>query len=177
MNIKSERKINNTVISYKKLKSIANKVDQNSLLHEQNPNTATDKLISLIKECAKKATIIKINNKCKERTKRKNWITKAIMISCRTKEFLYKLWKKKPSCEALKLHNIKKYCNILDNIIKNAKFKYEKDVIKKCDDNPRQLWKIINSKLEKTSKPTTEIKNIYITTSKKLKTQKKQQIL
>ena len=50
MNIKSERKINNTVISYKKLKSIANKVDWNSLLHEQNPNTATDKVIYLIKE-------------------------------------------------------------------------------------------------------------------------------
>ena len=48
MNIKSQSKINNTVISYKKLKSIANKVDWNSLLHEQNPNTAIDKLISLI---------------------------------------------------------------------------------------------------------------------------------
>ena len=43
----------------------------------------------------------------------------------------------------------KNYCNILGNVIKNAKFKYEKDVIKK------------NSKLGKTSKPTTAIKHIY----------------
>ena len=34
-------------------------------------------------------------------------------------------------------------------------------MIKKCDNNPRQLWKIINSKLGKTSKLTTEIKHIY----------------
>ena len=111
MNTQSERKINNTVLSYKKLKCIANKVYCNSFLHEQNQNTATDKLLSLIKECANKATIIKINNKCKEKTKRKNWITKAIMISCRTKEFLYKLQKKKPSCEALKLQ-YKNYCSL-----------------------------------------------------------------
>ena len=41
----------------------------------------------------------------------------------------------------------KNYIKILDKIIKDAKMKYEKNLIQKNSNNPRQLWSIINDTL------------------------------
>ena len=54
----------------------------------QDPNAATDQLINKIKHCTEMAKIIK-----KDKNKgRKSWISKSIIKSCETKEFLYNLW-------------------------------------------------------------------------------------
>ena len=58
----------------------------------QDPNAAMDSLISQIKKCIDKATSIKNCNTDATKLKgRKNWITKGIMILCKTKENLYSL--------------------------------------------------------------------------------------
>ena len=51
---------------------------------------------------------------------RKDWITKAIMKSCSTKEKLCKLWKRDPN-NTRKREEYKKFTNILKNIINKAK--------------------------------------------------------
>ena len=49
----------------------------------------------------------------------------------------------------------------MSKVIKDAKIKYEKDIIEKNSDNPRQLWKIINSKLGNKGKIDNNISEIY----------------
>ena len=47
------------------------------------------------------------------------------------------------------------------NLIKDAKIKYEKDLVEKNSGNPRQLWKIIYSKLGNKGKRDNNISEIY----------------
>ena len=56
----------------------------------------------------------------------------------------------------------KNYVKCLNKVIKDAKIKYEKDLIlEKNSGNPRQLWKIINSKLGNKGKKDNNISEIY----------------
>ena len=50
------------------------------------------------------------------------------MVSCTTKEALYSLWKSNPTSERLK-KEYTNYTKILNKVIKEAKFKYEKDIV------------------------------------------------
>ena len=59
-----------------------------------DPNIALNKLIDKIKICLSKAEYTKKPNKTNIMNPRKDWVTKAIMISSKTKEKLYKIWKK-----------------------------------------------------------------------------------
>ena len=54
----------------------------------------------------------------------KDWITKAIMKFCSTKEKLYKLWKKDPNSR--KREEYKKFTKVLKNIINKIKELYNK---------------------------------------------------
>ena len=72
---------------------------------------------------------------------RKIWITNAIIISCKTKEILYNIFKRNPTSEFAK-KQYKDYCKILDKVIKDAKHKFDYDTFKKCGNNPRQLYGI-----------------------------------
>ena len=91
---------------------------------------------------------------------RKEWITRAVVKSCKHKDKLYKQLKKDPMNESLK-SEYKKYVTCLNRVIKGAKIKYDKDLINKNSGNPRQLWKIINSKLGNKGKKDNIISEIY----------------
>ena len=49
---------------------------------------------------------------------------------------------------------------MLDKVIKVAKSSYESDLIRKNNNNPRNLWKYINTKLGKKTKQNNEINYI-----------------
>lgn len=143
-----QEKIKNCV-NYRKLKECAKKIEWNSCLHLQDPNLALDELIKMIHSCVEKAT-------CNKKTKnnqlpRKKWITKAILVSCKNKENLYNIWKRNPTNITLK-HEYKNYEKILNKTIKDAKYRFENNEIRRSGDNPRQLWSIINSKMGKSNK-------------------------
>ena len=55
----------------------------------------------------------------------------------------------------------KNYVKCLKRIIKDAKIRNDKDLIEKNSGNPRQLWKIINSKLGNKGKKDNNISKIY----------------
>ena len=60
------------------------------------------------------------------------------MISCTTKEALYTLWKNNPTSELLK-KEYTNYTKMLSKVIEEAKFKYEKDIVKGNSGNSRVL--------------------------------------
>ena len=114
----------------------------------QNPNSASELLVDLVNGCVKKATFALKQNKQKNIIPRKIQITNAIIISCKTKGTLYNIFKRNPTSEFTK-KQYRDYCKILDKVIKDGKHKFEYDTFKKCGNNPRQLWNLINEKLGK----------------------------
>ena len=77
-------------ITYTKLKSFAASIDWSELSQINDPNTALNNIIDKVKIRLRKAGYTK-TSKANNAKPRKNWITKAIMKSCNTKEILYKL--------------------------------------------------------------------------------------
>ena len=67
--------------------------------------------------CVKKATFAQKQNKQKNMIPRKIWITNAIIISCKTKETLYNIFKRKPTSESVK-KEYRDYCKIYISLLK-----------------------------------------------------------
>ena len=84
-------------INYNKLSTAADSINWSELSQINDPNIALNNLIDRIKICLSKAEYTKIPNKTNIMKPRKDWVTKAIMISSKTKEKLYKIWKKDPN--------------------------------------------------------------------------------
>ena len=74
----------------------------------------------------------------------KDWVTKAIIKSCSTKEKLYKLWKRYPN-NTRKREQYKKFTNIMKNIINKAKESYKKQ-IEYSMNNSKSIRNVINQK-------------------------------
>ena len=54
----------------------------------------------------------------------------------------------KPDCNNLRNEYIN-YSKLLDKVIKDPKFKFERNKIEKSSKDPKKLWEIINNKLGK----------------------------
>ena len=78
---------------------------------------------------------------------------------CETKEFLYNLWQLDRYNEQLK-SEYKNYAKILDQVILDAKIKYERNLVQNNLSNPKKLWEIINSTVGKIIKSNDTI--VYI---------------
>lgn len=109
---------------------IANNVNWNDIYDLRDPNTALTTLIKKIQICVDKSTVSKVSSSNTTKSKKNEWITKAIIVSCKTKETLYSIWKRNPANEILK-NDYKSYCKILDKVIKNAKLIFEKKISRK----------------------------------------------
>ena len=77
---------------------------------------------------------------------RKDWVTKAIMISSKTKE-IYKIWEKDPNSNR-KREEYKKFTKILKDIVNKAKESYDK-LIDSSMNNIKSIWNVINQKIGK----------------------------
>lgn len=154
-----ENKINKT-LNYRKLVSIASKIEWNKILSIQEPNCAANEFISMIQQCTEKSTSAIKQRKNSRDSPRKKWITTAIIVSCKRKEMLYNMWKNNQENTTLKKEYVD-YNKILARVIKDAKFKYERDKIKNHSNDPKKLWKIINDKIGKSKKNENTISYIY----------------
>lgn len=138
-----------TPINYYKLHKTAADQNWHEILSMQDPNEATDFLISLIHKCMDSAKFDYKKSKHKTNMKpRSKWITEGIIISCNTKEMLYKAWKLNPTSNILKTEYIK-YSKTLDKVIKLAKQLYDRDTVKQNCDNTRKLWNVVNNMMGK----------------------------
>ena len=84
-------------INYNKLRADTSTINWSELSQINDPNIALNYLIDKIKICLSKAEYTKKTNKTNIMKPRKDWLTKAIMISSKTKEKLYRIWKKDPN--------------------------------------------------------------------------------
>ena len=80
-------------INFNKLREDASTINWSELSQINDPNIALNNLINKIKICLSKAEYNKKPNKTNIMNPRKDWVTKAIIISSKTKEKLYKIWK------------------------------------------------------------------------------------
>ena len=124
-------------------------------MNADDPNKATNSFIDSINNFISLARINSKANTTKNKLKsRKKWITKTIIVSCKTKEKLYNTWKGEPDNEQLKTNYIN-YNKYLDKTIREAKINFERNRF--FQNSLRQLWKLINTKLEKKMNKTNEI--------------------
>ena len=84
-------------INYNKLRANASTINWSELSQINHPNIALNNLIDKIKICPSKGEYTKKSNKTNIMKPRKDWVTKAIMISSKIKEKLYKISKKDPN--------------------------------------------------------------------------------
>ena len=86
-----------------------------------------DLFIDGIIKCEKK---LKWNQVKDKNVPKKQWITRALLKSCKKRDKLHKQLKKDPMNESLQ-REYKNYVKCLNKVIKDAKIKYEKDLIEK----------------------------------------------
>lgn len=155
-------------INFNKLSEIADKTDWDKIIEIMDPNIATDSLISIINKCTDQARRVEKKKQGNSSNKpRSNWITKAIIKSCNTKDKLYKNWKHDVNNK--KLEKIyKNYCKTLDKVIVAAKAKYEQNIFKNNKNNPKKLWQLINAKLGKAEKENKEVEYILDNNKRKI---------
>lgn len=156
----SINKQNMNKTDFKKLKYVAGTLNWEEINQETDPNTAINKLIDKIKYCINKSKVT-----MKKKKPRSNWITKGIMISCQTKEKLYKIWRNDVNNETKK-SNYKNYVKTLNKIINKAKTDHDKKLIEKNLGNQRNLWKIINNKIGKNGKSNSDISYLKVNDKK-----------
>lgn len=137
----------NYYYNYNKLYNEALQIDWASYLTNKDPNELINDMIKDIQSCKDKAKYI-YHNKKNKKSPRKDWITKAIIKSCSTKEILYKKLKNNPDCDRLSTQ-YKNYIKTLDKVIKDAKIKYNKKNIEEKKNDPKKLWAYVNSKIGK----------------------------
>ena len=87
-------------------------------------------------------------------------LPKWIVISCSKKELLYKIWKAEPNNPITKTE-YKNYVIILNKVINEAKLLFDREQFQQNSNNPRNLWKIINTKLGKNVKRKDNVNQLY----------------
>lgn len=134
-------------------------IDWSEVDQVQDPECALESFCDFFREAVSRNTII---SKCKRRynSPRCPWITKGLLKSMRKKENLYKKTKKRPF--NLKLASrYKKYCNILNSLLKKAKKSYyEKEFISR-QNNSKRKWELLNTFLNRTTCHTSISKIMY----------------
>ena len=148
-------------INYNKLRADSSTINWSELLQINDSNIALNNLIDKIKICLSKAEYTKKTNKTNIMKPREDWVTKTIMILSKTKENLYKIWKK-DSNNKRKREEYKKFTNILKDIVNVAKESYDKRLIESSMNNITSMWNVINHIIGKNSKKKNNINYIVI---------------
>lgn len=146
--------------NYKRLNSLAGRKNWDNIESMHDPEKATSLLISEIQDCIEKSKSV-LRTKNNKGNPRKDWITKAIMISCDQKERLYNKMRNEPNNDKLRLE-YKNYSKRLDKVILEAKNMHEKKFVENNINNNRQLWQYIKEKMGTGSQNDSPIQKISL---------------
>lgn len=125
-------------------------IDYTSIYQTNNANDACTLFINYLTSAMDNSTSIRI---VPSRLRiRKPWITPGLLRCMRNRDLMYKKMKKNPNNETLKI-TFRRYRNFCNNLLKNIKRQYEKDMLTKANGNPKRLWSAIKS-ITQTSKKT-----------------------
>ena len=132
--------------NYNKLFNTALHIDWSIYRNVKDPNKIVNDLIKDIHFCIQNSKYTRHHQRKKNNTFSKDWISKAIINSCNTKEVLYNKLKKNPKNEVLKAQ-YKNFVKLLDKVIKDAKIKFNKKKIEDNRNDPKKLWACINNNI------------------------------
>ena len=134
----------------------------------QDPIKILNNITKDIQSCIEKSKYLQPNNNKWKTNRRKDWITQAIINSCKTKGKLHKKLRQHPNNEEIKT-KYKNYVKTLDKIILEAKIKFNKDTVNqnKNDANIKQL-KINNTIIHNDKEIANKINQYYCTLGTKL---------
>lgn len=117
-------------------------MDWGDLLNIDDVKGCTQLLVNRIKDLIKRATCERTGRGYVTPKPRSSWITQGLVISCNTKDKLYKRTKANPNNLALRDY-YNTYKNKLRYLLKEAKSRYITDQIKKGDIG-KSLWNFVN---------------------------------
>ena len=116
---------------------------KSSTISNALPEIAFNELIDIFKTTIDKHTPLQKGTRKIKRLQKKPWLTKAILISTKTKNKLFVESKKHPNDTELCLF-YKKYRNKLTRIIEKSKLMYYNTLIAESQHNSKKVWQIIN---------------------------------
>ncbi|KAL5245851.1 hypothetical protein ACI65C_013259 [Semiaphis heraclei] len=143
------------------IKTITNFSIDNAVILESTITDHFPTFIQIIPNTISKNKTEKAYNNSTRKSifKIKPWITTEILNSIIERDILHAQSRKKPYDLQLK-EKFKKCRNYLNSAIKKAKFDFYGDKIKKCNNNPKLIWKTIKEATQ--GHPNTNIKTLHI---------------
>ena len=115
----------------------------NSLLTHSSLDQNINRLVTAISEVIEKRAPLQTASRRRKRIQSKPWLTKGLLISIKTKQALYKQYFL--SNNEFGKWYYKKYANKLTRVKILAKKLHYFESIKDKKNNPKELWKVINS--------------------------------
>ena len=116
---------------------------KSSTISSALPEIAFNKFIDIFKTTINKHAPLQKPTRRVKRLQKKPWLTKAILISTKTKNKLFLESKKHPNDTELCLF-YKKYRNKLTHIIEKSKLMHYNTLIAESQHNSKKVWQIIN---------------------------------
>ena len=131
-----------TNIDYDKINSDLSTLDFTPLYELKNPNDAASLLISLLRQ------VIENNTRKVKMSRRKKiikpWITPGLLRCIVHRDKLHKNVKLNPNNDILR-KSYTRYRNHCNELLKNVKSEYEKNLIKSAGSNGKKIWEAINN--------------------------------
>lgn len=148
-----------TIFNENKFLAAISSTDWSHVNLSSDPVEAFTKFRSLFLEAV---AVSSTRVKCKKKYSLPNnpWMTRALLTSLRKKENLYKKTKRQPFNSNL-AERYKKYCKVMNRLLKVAKQRFYSDAFLNNKNNPKKQWKLLNEFLTPSSAPKTISKICY----------------
>lgn len=144
-------------INENKLIKLISKENWTDIYNETNIDNAVKKFIDKINIYMSEATTIR--KKPKKLKARKDWMTTALIHSCKIKDKLYRQFKKDPNNLALREKYVR-YKNMLKQLMKTAKINYYDVFLKDVGCDSKKLWYFLKNNIISKKKCNVEIEKL-----------------
>lgn len=129
-----------TKIDHSQLENYIQTLDYSYIYNCSNVNLAFEHFSNSLSRAIQMCSIMHVTP-CRLRII-KPWITPGVLRCMRNRDRMYKKIKTSPNNEILKT-TFKRYRNYCNNLLKNLKLQYERDMISKAKSDPKKLWSAI----------------------------------
>lgn len=131
------------------LKQLLDQTSWDDVYNQTDPSSAFDVFCKILHDTIRRSTVqVKQRDTIK---KLKPWINESICSKIKRRNHLFKLVKKHPNNEKLKLYYLS-FRNTLQDDIRNVKNNYYKRKFEKCKGNSKATWKVLSEVTGQTKK-------------------------
>lgn len=131
-----------TKLNYTQISELIKNTDWSFLYNQHDSNIAAEYFVNTLKRIILDCQIkLKITHK---KNNLKPWITSSLMKCIRKRDYLHKLYRRNPNDINKKVVYLN-YRNICNYTLRNLKNKYEKELLERHKNNPKQTWTALKS--------------------------------